>query len=188
MTHIYPTGRSAQDVYEALYTETTYGRHGRGEFFHGKPVLHHAKDCASFLNVGCGVPNYRLHLPKDINYACCDISPTAVQHQLEMGNACVWADLTLGLPWQNVKYEALGCFDVLEHIQPDAVDFALSELRRVATKVLLLHIAYAPARWHGPDRELLHLTVQPAEWWSERIKANCGGEVIYEHEHFVVKL
>jgi len=61
-------------------------------------------------------------------------------------------------------------FDALEHLLPDDVDPALSEMKRVAVPSgrFIFSICTGPSRI-TVDGDNLHPTVQPIEWWLERI-------------------
>lgn len=61
--------------------------------------------------------------------------------------------------------------DVLEHVEPDRVDAVLVHMFNLANKGAYLVISLRPARELLPDGRNAHLTVQPAEWWVDRIIA-----------------
>ena len=189
MTFKYPTGRSPQEVYEDLYENTDYGRRGRGiNVYHGYQVIHLTKEYKSMLNVGCGLPDYSQHVPWIEHYGACDISPHVVQYHYDAGRFCFQADLTEALPCKDNLYDVIGCFDVLEHIPEEDVDFALSELGRVAKHMILLTIAYAPTRRDGTLGEALHICIHDPGWWTKRIEAATGGKVEMIANCFVVRL
>lgn len=83
--------------------------------------------------------------------------------------------LTLGCLWDEAALprpnDAVVCTDVLEHIPTEHVPAVLANLRAAATRAVFLGIAlfpdgFGPAVLGAP----LHLTVQPAAWWQERIR------------------
>lgn len=63
------------------------------------------------------------------------------------------------------------CIDVLEHVEPDHVDAVLDDLKRVTVNHGFFNVATTPAGRILPDGRNAHLTVQPIEWWSEKILA-----------------
>lgn len=64
------------------------------------------------------------------------------------------------------------CTDVLEHVEPEYVDAALTHMRTLARKGLFAVIALSPANLILTDGRNAHLTVQPAEWWLAKLRAN----------------
>ncbi len=83
--------------------------------------------------------------------------------------------LKVGVLWDaddfNQIYDAIFCTDVLEHIPTDRVAPVLKNLFTCSRKLCFLGISLIQDSF-GPGLlgEPLHLTVQPAAWWIERIK------------------
>jgi len=78
------------------------------------------------------------------------------------------------LRWPDKKFDAVVCLDVLEHIHPDHVDQALTELIRVSRQWLILSIATGPGRrdWKlPPSVKNLHLTVRPLDEWMRDLRS-----------------
>lgn len=74
--------------------------------------------------------------------------------------------------------DILVCTDVLEHIEPDFLDAALSEIARLTLKVGHIVIATQPDQTKLlPDGRNPHLIVQDAQWWRAKLR-----------EHFRVRL
>ena len=168
MTYRHPTGRSARTVYEELYSRHNYGG---GE--HGQDMEWTLEGCESMLDVGGGrtptASRYKA-AGKLKRAAVCDISQKALSQQprdIETRQC----DVTAGLPYGDDEFDVLTCFDVLEHLQRDSIDFVLAEFARVAKCKLILTIATRPANRDKvmPD-EPLHLTVQPELWWLGKIE------------------
>jgi len=65
------------------------------------------------------------------------------------------------LPFSDKQFRWLLCFDVLEHLPEDSIEFVLSEFRRVSLNQVL-----SIAHYGGPP---LHLTVKDPQWWQEKI-------------------
>ncbi|MGQ9367310.1 tetratricopeptide repeat protein [Azospirillum sp. ST 5-10] len=90
--------------------------------------------------------------------------------------------LTVGCLWRRDDfprdYDAVVCTDVLEHIPPDKVPAVLSNLRAVCRRVAYLGIALF-ADGFGPQElgEPLHLTVEPPDWWLDRLR-DAGFQVV----------
>lgn len=65
------------------------------------------------------------------------------------------------LPYGDDGYAVVTCLDVLEHLLPDDVPAALSEIGRVANHAILLGISQKP----GP----FHICVRDDAWWLDRL-------------------
>jgi hypothetical protein len=57
------------------------------------------------------------------------------------------------------------CTDVLEHIEPECVEYVLDDLQRLTQKVAFLNIATGQARKILPDGRNAHLIQQPLPFW-----------------------
>jgi hypothetical protein len=71
------------------------------------------------------------------------------------------------------------CTDVLEHVEPDKVDAVLQHLFCLTGKGAYLTIATREARHVLPDGRNAHLTIQPAEWWMNKV-AGVGYQKLRE--------
>jgi ubiquinone/menaquinone biosynthesis C-methylase UbiE len=171
-------GRTPREVYDELHaTMPAYGHTD-----HGAGTEHLIADCQSILDVGCGTGDYALNIEqhsktlhkKTKNVALCDISVVAVAVQMGRGLGARVADLSEGLPYADGEFEAVTCFDVLEHIEPERVDFAIRELARVASRRIVLTIGTFACHKDTPQ---LHLTVHPTEWWLDKLAKETGGDV-----------
>lgn len=61
------------------------------------------------------------------------------------------------------------CTDVLEHVEPERLDFVLDDLRRVTRTLAYLVVHRGPARkvlWDGRNA---HLIQRDAAWWTEQV-------------------
>jgi hypothetical protein len=59
--------------------------------------------------------------------------------------------------------------DVLEHVEPERLDFVLADLRRVVRKVGYFTIATRPAMKFLADGRNAHLIQEGADWWRARL-------------------
>jgi len=66
-------------------------------------------------------------------------------------------------------FDGVICTDVLEHVPGDDVPWVLGEIFAYAEKFVYLNVACYPAKKILPNGENAHCTVQPQEWWVERI-------------------
>jgi uncharacterized Rossmann fold enzyme/SAM-dependent methyltransferase len=61
------------------------------------------------------------------------------------------------------------CIDVLEHIEPDKLDFVLDDLRRCVRKVGFFVISQGSAQKTFPDGRNTHLIQQGKGWWEKKL-------------------
>ncbi len=81
------------------------------------------------------------------------------------------------------KFDAVLCYDVLEHIPEGSIDYVMQEIFSYTDKVILLHVGLGPAQAKLPNGENAHITIKPREWWIEKInKYKREGQVIYFHK------
>lgn len=79
----------------------------------------------------------------------------------------VQADLRQPIP-VGAKYGF--CTDVMEHIPPEAVDAALVNILKSAQHVFF-QISTLPDHFGAQVGEHLHLTVQPYQWWKDKLRS-----------------
>lgn len=186
---VYPTGRTAAQVYEELHRAGDYATTE-----HGLNTEHLYADCQSLLDVGCGRSPFGIRMVRErgLRAAVCDIAEAAWAWQVDAAAAAVpvalsindqsvpWAahytepasvDLAAGLPWPASSFDAVTCFDVLEHLPPERVGFAIRELCRVAKNRVVITVGTEPSRRKGPGGEELHLMIQSEEWWNRTLQA-----------------
>ncbi|MDH3240349.1 MAG: class I SAM-dependent methyltransferase [Alphaproteobacteria bacterium] len=65
--------------------------------------------------------------------------------------------------------------DVLEHIPEEDIPWVLGELFGFADKFVFANIASYPATKILPNGWNAHVTVRPADWWADRIRAAAKG-------------
>ena len=150
-----------QSVYETIYSDTiNYKSYGYG--FHGETFVPYfvSQQPKSLLDVGCGHNDFvhalRAEGIKDtwgIDFAC----PGADQ----------LADI-LQLPFKNNEFEWITAWDVMEHLRPEQIDDALTELSRVS-KYFSFTIAYWPSVTKVGDHGL-HPTVWSWQEWKNKIE------------------
>lgn len=61
------------------------------------------------------------------------------------------------------------CGDVLEHIEPDCLEYVLDDLKRLAKRHIFLVVNMRPAKKFLADGRNAHLIQQPTEWWLPKI-------------------
>jgi ubiquinone/menaquinone biosynthesis C-methylase UbiE len=78
----------------------------------------------------------------------------------------IWLDsLAHDIPLPDSSIEYITSFDCLEHVLPEDVILIVNEFYRVCTKGLILRISYRQANERTFNDEVLHMTVQPKDWW-----------------------
>lgn len=71
---------------------------------------------------------------------------------------------TLTLPFLGNDYDLFISIDVLEHLAVNDVKMLIRQAARLCNE-LIVTVSSQPSNLLGPDRENLHLTVRPPEWW-----------------------
>ena len=165
---------SDKSIYETLIQDDSYWRNNPGQ---RKDVQREVVEalrhwnCRKILDAGCGrgdLSSYLAH--RRFLVHGCDIvdSRLYIQRQNDYINnpmlfrQCDLANLDFG----DDDFDAVVCVDVIEHLYPEDVDAALSEMLRVAP-YLYIRAACYPSH-HGEFRDL-HRTLELPEQWNERL-------------------
>jgi len=169
------TNYNPREVYEQLHiADSTYSgdhrSHGRG--------LEALVVGKSLLDVGCGRCLFVQAFP-ELRTVAVDISGVVVAELTAQGITAVRAEIQ-ALPFARDEFTTVCAFDVLEHIPPGEVDTAISELKRVASKRVLLTIG---KRGHVHSGWQLHLTLKPFNEWA-LLLADDRWRIIYDSEHW----
>lgn len=155
----------SEALYNTLHTANPkyrMGNHGLLRLNYWVNVL---KRPASILEVGCG--NGRLcQLLRYWEYDVTGLDITHGPYNRE-GYNFVKHDITLGrLPFPDDEFDYCLSFDVLEHLPQEWIEEAIWDIFRVSNNVVL-GISCCKRG------ELIHLTVQPPEWWLEKLNRLC---------------
>lgn len=102
----------------------------------------------SILDYGCG----KGYLAKSVPFPIWEYDPAVPEKQESPRPA-----------------ELVVCTDVLEHIEPEKLDFVLDDLRRVTRKVGYFVIHTGPASKTLPDGRNAHLIQESEQWWTEKL-------------------
>ena len=65
--------------------------------------------------------------------------------------------------------ELLVAIDVLEHIEPEKLDFVLAHMRHMGWRMFFASVATVPATKTLADGRNAHLIVESQQWWFERL-------------------
>ena len=93
------------------------------------------------LDCGCATGVYEhgfFLLKSDIEVAGFDISEYALSHCIpEIENSLFLLDLeTQAIPYPDNYFDLVLCFDFLEHLHPEYIDFGISEISRVCSETI----------------------------------------------------
>lgn len=125
---VYPTQSEVDTVKHRLITQT----------------LKNMSPEIEILDVGCGYGCFSDYLSSnlEIDVYGCDVSPTALRKGLQIHNQAqfVTGDLSQGLPFKSVTFDAVLCLGVLSMLF-DKIEKCLIEMRRVLKKEGLLIVS-----------------------------------------------
>lgn len=105
-------------------------------------------DCHSWLDYGCGKATLGEAMPPEMQDAWQNYDPAIPLYSTPP----MPADLVV-------------CVDVLEHVEPNAIEDVLDDLQRLSRKAVLLFVDMTPASKTLPDGRNAHLLQRPIDWW-----------------------
>ena len=150
--------------YEKFYNEINYISPGVHIRAHYSECLDLLEDGNSWLDAGCGCGHYikqAIH-DKNIRLFGMDVVDKSVAIAIKNGISCIKHSISELFPYDDETFDLVTSTDVLEHLCPQDVDVALSEIYRVLK--FDCHAMLAPHT--KPDRTgVLHLTTKPKQWW-----------------------
>lgn len=190
-----PGGRAtAYDIYDTL--DRKGGYHNPAFSFEASLLPHMnryfamhntSRDSVRLVSLGCSLGHgVQKFASSGFDTYGVDVSAASISQaeQLGRGHSCrrmagpasppclQQASLT-ALPFDNNWFRAGVSADVLEHLRPEDVEAAVTEVSRVVSSSLFLRISTVP---EGRKMTLdgvelkLHLTVRPAGWWREQFE------------------
>lgn len=132
--------------------------YGGGGYNWAEQVAGLIKDhgCMSMLDYGCGQGKLAEALLKKSDLLC-DI------HEYD---PAIDGKTTIE---KHKTFDLVTCTDVLEHIEPDRLPVVIEHIFKLANKIVFLVIATRPSNKFFPDGRNVHLTIEPANWWRERL-------------------
>lgn len=123
------------------------------------------------LDVGCAVGHAVKHLEKlGVDAHGVDISDWAVEYAKTP--RVLQADFSESII--STQYDLVYSYDVVEHVLPERLAFAISNLWQATKRDLLV----VPATYENGEisdpNEPTHLTFQPHSWWVDQIRRLTG--------------
>lgn len=76
------------------------------------------------------------------------------------------------------KADFVICTDVMEHIPLSEIDSILKHIHSLANKWTFFAIDTKKAKKKFNDGSNCHVTVQPPEWWKEKLKEHCPNHTV----------
>lgn len=131
--------------------------YGGGGFNWSEQVasLIRSHDCKSMIDYGCGQGTLaKALLEKDLQCEIYEYDP-AINGKTNIE--------------KHKTFDLVVCTDVLEHIEPDRLRVVIEHLFRLSNKLVFLVIATRPSNKYFPDGRNVHLTIEPENWWRERL-------------------
>ena len=120
------------------------------------------------VDVGCGNHTFLNHIgfvnPGLIMYGIDIVRVEPIPQEVTFLKAPAWNLRGVGVP-----IDLITSFDLLEHLAPDDVYQTLEEWSGRA-KRLVVSISSVKSITLGPEGQNLHLTIQPLDWWKEKMK------------------
>ena len=167
-----------QKKYLDIYDSTMdYGSGNHGKFSHDTVL---AIKPNSVLDIGCGNGEFCKWIYDNV---CNTVYGLDFASKPTLYGPKLISEFSHTLPFDDNSIDLITCFDALEHIPEKYVDLTLIEIKRVVTKYCIFNIGYFPSTKTGINGENLHITLNPHEWWVDKLKfhfPNFTMEVIYK--------
>lgn len=156
-----------REKYEKVWADPRYREHSPGERLVEKAIgelgMRHGQ---SVIDYGCGTGRAVEKFTRagfitlGIDHAGNCLDPDVLGRFMR---ACLWDLPAISSDWAF-------CTDVMEHIPEEKVDEVLTRMRANTGCGAFLQIAFNPDGF-GPMLigEPLHLTLKPANWWTEKL-------------------
>lgn len=152
------TTAAEKEKYEKTWRDSGYKVCSPGELVM-PDFLSRDPERGTLVDFGCGTGRAtKLLEAAGFDTVGVDIAGNCLQTDVEFIQACLWEESFKAL-W------AYSC-DVLEHIPPEHVDAVLDNMD---TDNCYLHVHLKQDKFGKRVGEILHLTIQPHEWWLEKI-------------------
>jgi len=152
------TTEQEKEKYEKTWGDKRYRICSPGELVISD-FLRRNPERGTLVDFGCGTGRATKLLENEGFFVTgVDIASNALDTDIDFVEACLW-ETPFTAKW------AYSC-DVLEHIPPEHVDAVLENMD---TDNCYLHIHLAEDKFGAHIGEKLHLTIQPHEWWLDKL-------------------
>ena len=139
-----PEVRKVFDEYKKIYGETARNFLRSSDYKRWSYVLSQIQGGGRLLDVGIGIGQFVYAAEMSGKFSevvGVDIRPHSGLVQLNDRVELVWANAA-DLPFEDGEFEDVTCMECLEHMDDETFEAALSELRRVARRELMVTIPY----------------------------------------------
>lgn len=68
------------------------------------------------------------------------------------------------------KFDVVICYDVLEHIPEDSLDYVIQDIFYYCNQVAIFKMGLGPAVAMLPNGENAHITIKSLDWWKDKIR------------------
>jgi ubiquinone/menaquinone biosynthesis C-methylase UbiE len=161
-----------KEIYSGVVGQDYKQRHGEGygRGFWGEGILEYFKSVnpKSVLDVGCGYGKFCNDVTDFTETVYGADIASVVTGNVVKNDKIKYLDCEAkSIPLPDNSVEWVTSFDCLEHCLPQDINNILNEFDRVSTKGFILSLS------HVNDAHLglvLHMTVQPEQWWLDKIK------------------
>lgn len=100
----------------------------------------------------------------------CDISDWAIAHcEHEAEGRLRQVDIRDGLPYDDALFDLITCMQVLEHVEEEFLELAVSEMHRVTRRWLFIEVPFG----NYPVGDPTHVSYFPITFWLKLFK-KCG--------------
>ena len=168
-----------RDKYERMWGADSYHDHSPGKrWVVVFEELAKPKERETLIDLGCGAGEGSAELQKlGLDVAGVDLDDFRDDKAPPFRAMPLWNDWSF--PGRFARADYGYCCDVMEHIPPEYVMLVLERMRQNCQS-LFLCISHMPDQSGKIIGETLHLTVQPFEWWRDRL-ADIG-EVVHARD------
>jgi hypothetical protein len=147
---------------------------------HIKKISEQKKRAVTLLDYGCGRGHAPWRTHEQYKNGLWGSLPTQIQNIYLYDPA--WPPFATKPP-QGWKFDVVGCADVMEHIPEEDVDTVLADIASYCSPdgTILFSISGNKAFKSFLDKENLHCTVRPIDWWKDKIESVCKRSYVLIH-------
>ena len=151
--------------YEKIWEFPKYRAHSPGEQLVKDAINIGMEPGQSVCDFGCGTGRAaRLFIVAGFNVLGVDIADNCLDDDVSLifMQACLWELPEFSVDWGF-------CTDVMEHIPPTKVEGVLTGIKLNTSRGVFFQIYTAPDHFGSKINDILHLTIEPKEWWEEKL-------------------